>query len=96
MLVILIVFFLGIFIGILFKNNTPVSKLKKIIKTSENIIEYSVFLLLVLLGVMVGKSDKIISSITEIGIKALVITLISILFSIIFAYFFYKLANYDK
>jgi len=45
---------------------------------------------------MVGKSDKIISSITEIGIKALVITLISILFSIIFAYFFYKLANYDK
>jgi len=98
MLVILIVFFSGIFIGVLFKSKTSSSpnKLKKTIKSSDNIIEYSVFLLLVLLGIMVGKSDKIISSITEIGIKALVITMVSILFSVVFAYIFYKLVKYDK
>jgi len=90
MLIILLVFFAGIFIGHIFKKN------QKMIRNSEKFVSFSVFLLLILLGVMVGKNDKIVSSISVIGFKALVITLFAMLFSVIFAYIFYKTNSYDK
>jgi uncharacterized membrane protein YbjE (DUF340 family) len=90
MIIILIIFFTGIFIGHFFK------KKKKIIRYSDKLVEISVFLLLIFLGVMVGKNDKIILSIHTIGFKALVITVFAMMFSIMFAYFFYKFNNYDK
>jgi len=90
MLIILILFFSGIFIGHFFKNN------KKLIKSSESSLGISVFLLLVLLGILVGKNQKLISSISGLGFKAFIITLFAMLFSIFFAYIFYRFNSYDR
>ena len=82
------IMFLGIAAGYLLRN-------QKQLRHIGRLISYTIFLLLFLLGVAVGKNKQILSSLPEIGGKAFLITVAATLGSVIgswvvYRYFFKK------
>ncbi|PID27692.1 MAG: DUF340 domain-containing protein [Candidatus Cloacimonadota bacterium] len=68
MLVVLF-FFTGMIGGFFFRN------CKNILKLSDKISEYAVYILIFLLGLSVGTNDDIINNITSLGLYGLIIAL---------------------
>ncbi|MFB6343893.1 LysO family transporter [Saccharicrinis sp. FJH62] len=85
MLTILLIFVAGILTG------QFVKKQKKIIKTSNWLTFISVLALLFLLGYEAGHNPQVQAHFDTIGIKALVISLLSVAGSIIFIVIFNRL-----
>ena len=78
-------FFVGILIGLLVKKKIKFGSL------IEKLTNTSVYLLLFYLGVSVGLNKMIVGNLHQIGLKALIITLFSIFFSLICSSIIYKL-----
>lgn len=78
-------FFVGILVGLLVKKKIKLGSL------IEKLTNTSVYLLLFYLGVSVGLNKMIVSNLPQIGLKALIITLFSIFFSLICSSIIYKL-----
>lgn len=80
MAMILIVLTGGIILGFL------MNKHEKMIRTADRIMNWSIYLLLFLLGLSVGVNETIIRNIHTIGVKALILTAGAILGSVIASY----------
>ena len=91
MLTVVALMSLGILIGVLLR------KKKEIFRWVDRLVGYTIYLLLFLLGLSVGKNDLILKNIHLIGIQALIITLAAICGSIllcrlVYLFFFRKKA----
>ncbi len=85
MLTVITLLTLGILLGFLLSNK------EKIIGYVDQLTNWSIYLLLFLLGISVGVNEKIIKNFGEIGIKATILTAGAILGSVVISYFTYKL-----
>ncbi|MCF7793543.1 MAG: LysO family transporter [Candidatus Cloacimonetes bacterium] len=85
MLIVLLFLAAGIFAGHLLKQK------KNIILLSNKLLMLSIFLLLFLLGVEVGKNQTILSNFADIGIKAILISLSGIFSSVFLSMFVYRI-----
>ena len=74
----------GILTG-LFLNNYPA-----IVKINEKLLSLAIYALLLLLGIAVGSSEKIISNIYNLGFQALIITLGAVTGSVLVCWLIYK------
>lgn len=86
MLTVVIIMTLGMLIGYLLRSKTH------IFKKVDRWVSLTIYLLLFLLGVSVGKNDIVVKNIHHIGIQALIITLAAIAGSVILCgvvYFFF-------
>ena len=90
MYVVIILFLAGIFLGYFLKSN------KKIKKYIDILTNWSIYLLLFLLGISVGNNETIIQNIGKLGIQALLITVFAMVGSIIMAFITYKLFFKNK
>ena len=81
----LVIMFVGMLLGKL------LSKVDNFIKFSIKGTEYSIFLLLFLLGTGIGNNDTILQNFDKIGISVIWITSMSILGSITVSYFVYNI-----
>ena len=84
MIIVLLFLIAGMFFGYLFR------KRDKIIKTSDKMLTWSIYLLLFLLGVAVGSNQEIINNFDEIGVKAIILSVAGIIGSISIAYFVFR------
>lgn len=84
MITVLIMMTAGIGIGILSR------KKPYIIKTNEKLVSAAIYLLLFLLGVSVGTNKQVISSLHNLGLQALLITLGATMGSILMCYLIYR------
>jgi len=85
MLTVITLLTLGILLGFLLSNK------EKIIGYVDQLTNWSIYLLLFLLGISVGVNEKIIKNFGEIGIKATILTAGAIFGSVVISYFTYKL-----
>jgi len=85
MLTVITLLTLGILLGFLLSNK------EKIIGCVDQLTNWSIYLLLFLLGISVGVNGKIIKNFGEIGIKATILTAGAMLGSVVISYFTYKL-----
>ena len=74
----------GILTGF-FLNNYPA-----IVKINEKLLNLAIYSLLLLLGIVVGSSEKIISNIYNLGLQALIITIGAITGSVMVCWLIYK------
>jgi uncharacterized membrane protein YbjE (DUF340 family) len=88
MIVVLVLLCLGIFCGRLIRKK-PLT-----LRLIDNITLWSIYLLLFLMGITIGSNKEIISNLSSLGIKALIITGFSlagsILLSILVYHFFFR------
>jgi hypothetical protein len=82
-IIVLGLFFLGILIGYIIKNLKLVSKISG---TTSIVL---VCMLLLLLGISVGSNNIIMQNLTDIGLKALLITFFTLGFSVFGSYVVY-------
>jgi uncharacterized membrane protein YbjE (DUF340 family) len=80
MIVILIVLTGGIVLGFLMRNH------ERMIRTADRIMNWTIYLLLFLLGLSVGVNETIIRNIHTIGVRALILTAGAIVGSVIVSY----------
>lgn len=85
MIELLAIMFLGMVLGYFLRNHS------KFINMSNKLGIIIIYLLLFVLGISVGLNETVISKIDTIGLKALIITIGSLMGSLIFAYITYKL-----
>jgi len=85
LLTVIIIVAAGFVMGFLLRNH------EKIIKPVDSIINWSIYLLLFLLGISVGINQTIINNLDEIGLRATLLTIGAVLGSIILSYFTYIL-----
>ncbi len=85
MITVFVIMTAGMVVGFLVHNRT------EIVKISNKLTSWSIYLLLFLLGIGVGLNDKIINNIHIIGLQAITITAGALIGSLIFAYITYKL-----
>lgn len=90
MIEVLIIMFTGILVGYLFRNRY------EIIKCAEPLLNYSIYLLLFLIGISVGLNKLIVNKLDTIGIQAFVITVFAIVGSCVASYFCYRLFFKNK
>ena len=83
--IVLAIMVVGIIVGYIYNNK------KKFIKFSEKLTNWTIYLLLFLLGVGIGANKKIINNLDTIGYNALILTIGAVLGSIICALIVYKL-----
>lgn len=76
--------FCGIIAGIILR------KKRSIIVSADRFAGWSVYLLLFLLGVSIGRNNTIISNLAIIGYQSVVLALSAISGSIVFSYIVYK------
>jgi len=84
MITVLIMMTAGIGIGLISR------KMPFVIKTNEKLVSAAIYLLLFLLGVSVGTNKQVISSLHNLGLQALLITLGATMGSILVCWFIYK------
>jgi len=84
MIVVLLFLTTGIISGYILKNRT------NIIKISDKLLTWSIYLLLFLLGISVGSNQKIISNFDKIGFQAIILSIAGVIGSIVIAFFVYK------
>lgn len=85
MVEVLLIMFAGIGFGYLFRNRHD------IIRHAEPLLNYSIYLLLFLIGVSVGLNQLVVRRLDTIGIQAFVITIFAIIGSCVASYFCYRL-----
>ncbi len=73
----------GTLVGFLLRNQ------RKIIKPIEPIINWSIYLLLFLLGISVGTNEIIINNLDKIGLNAFILTIGAVMGSIVTSYVIY-------
>jgi len=81
---------IGAIIGFLIRNR------KSLVKYSGKLSMWMVYLLLFFLGIGVGMNETIISNFRKIGLYSLGISMFSIMGSILFAFFLYRLCFHNK
>lgn len=80
---IIILILIGIAIGKIFDNKNL------IVKTSNRLIPFTVWILLFIFGISIGNNKDIIDNIAIFGIQAISLSLFSILGSVIFSFVLY-------
>jgi len=85
MIIVLGLMSIGILIGWIFHAR------EKFLKLVGYITNWSIFLLLFLLGISVGVNEKILNNFDKIGFQAISLTLFAVLGSILFAWLTYIL-----
>ncbi|MGQ1888841.1 LysO family transporter [Thermophagus sp. OGC60D27] len=83
--IVVALFFLGLLIGYLFFRNR--NKFRKFLDSGVN---WTIYLLLFLLGISVGRKEEILNNFSKIGLDAIVLALGAILGSILLAFVVYK------
>jgi uncharacterized transporter YbjL len=81
---------LGIVIGI-FLSNFP-----RLLKINENLLNVSIYALLLILGISIGSNKNITSHFYSLGVQALVIALGAIGGSVLVSWIIYRLFFYIK
>ncbi len=76
-MIVISIFFVGVLLGSLSK------KYQKVFSVSEILTSVSLYLLLLFLGISIGKNDDIVSNIANLGFKGLLFALASALASIL-------------
>ncbi|MBN2135010.1 MAG: LysO family transporter [Acidobacteria bacterium] len=71
----------GFFLGLFFKDN------KKAGSIFIKLTDFSIYVLLLFLGISVGSNREIIDNIGQIGLQVLIITLLGLMGSLCLAYF---------
>ncbi|OPX28519.1 MAG: hypothetical protein B1H06_03125 [Candidatus Cloacimonas sp. 4484_143] len=84
MIVVLLFLTAGIISGYFLKDHT------NIIKISDKLLSWSIYLLLFLLGISVGSNQEIISNFDKIGFQAIILSIAGVIGSIVIAFFVYK------
>jgi len=84
MTIILVLMLAGILTGLIL-NNYPA-----IVKINEKLLNLAIYSLLLLLGIGVGSSEKIVGNIYTLGFQALIITLGAITGSVLLCWLVYK------
>jgi len=84
MTIILVLMLAGILTGLIL-NNYPT-----IVKINEKLLNLAIYSLLLLLGIGVGSSEKIVGNIYTLGFQALIITLGAITGSVLLCWLVYK------
>ncbi len=91
MITVLVLMTVGILIGLC------IEKMSRLVKITDKLITWAIYLLLFLLGISVGLNDKIINNLDSIGLAALIITVGAVLGSVVVAWgiytWFFKKAN---
>jgi uncharacterized membrane protein YbjE (DUF340 family) len=73
----------GFVVGYFFRNQS------KLVKINDRLVMLAVFALLFLMGIAIGGSPQMISQLHFLGVKALVIAVAGILFSVLIAIIVY-------
>jgi len=84
MLTVVLIMTAGMLLGYILRNRTG------LFKRIERWVSLTIYLLLFLLGVTVGKNDVIVKNIHLIGIKALIITLAAVGGSVVLSWLVYR------
>ena len=84
MIIVLLFLTAGIISGYILKNRT------NIIRISDKLLTWSIYLLLFLLGISVGSNQDIISNFDKIGFQAIILSIAGVTGSIVIAFFVYK------
>ncbi len=84
MYTIIIILVFGLLVGFFIRRK------KKIIRFSDKLLMISIYLLLFLLGISIGKNSDIIGNFPRIGLKAIALTVGGILGSCVVSLFIYK------
>lgn len=84
MLIVILFLFSGMVIGFLLHRKV------KIIKISDKISTWFIYVFLFLLGISVGSSEEIISNFGKIGVQAIILTLGAISGSVLASFFIYR------
>ncbi len=84
MIEILLLIFGGMVIGYL------VRRKKQVIRVTERLIIWSIFLLLFLMGLSIGRDPLIVGSLPSLGLNALLISIAGIAGSLVLALFLWK------
>lgn len=85
MLTVVIIMVAGMLAGYLLR------KRNRVISVSERLVTYAIYLLLFLLGVVIGTNPQIMENLHTLGLKALLITLGGVMGSITLAWGTYAL-----
>ncbi len=85
MITVLLVMLAGIAIGFV------INRFPKAIRANDKLISWSIYLLLLLLGISVGLNQTIIQNLDKIGIQAAIITLGAITGSVLMLWLIYRL-----
>ena len=84
MIIILILLAAGILVGRLLRHK-PIS-----LKAIDRISTYAIYLLLFLIGISIGANKEIVSNLSSLGLKALIITAFSLAGSILLSIIVYR------
>jgi len=84
MLIVVLFLFSGILIGYVLKNK------QSIIRITERLSTWFIYLFLFLLGISVGANEEVIKNFGRLGIQAIILAFGAVLGSVISAYFVYK------
>ena len=84
MIIILILLAVGIFVGRLLRHK-PIN-----LKAIDQITTCSIYLLLFLIGISIGTNKEIVSNLSNLGLKALIITAFALAGSIILSIIVYQ------
>lgn len=85
MIIVLILFFIGFSLGIIFKTND------KLIRISNTLVNGSICLLLFFLGLAVGINEDIMNSLPTLGLQSILLTLFILIGTLIISYIAYKI-----
>ncbi|MDD5530773.1 MAG: LysO family transporter [bacterium] len=85
MLIIIALLISGILLGFLLREK------KGIIVLTDKLTNWTVYLLLLLLGISIGSNEKIISNIGSIGINAIILAVGTVIGSVLLSYVVYLL-----
>lgn len=80
MLAVVTIMSIGIGIGVLMKKRTT------FISFADRLITYAIWLLLFLLGLSIGTNETVVRSIGQLGVQALVISVLSVVGSVLLSY----------
>ena len=83
MLNVIIIMTIGIVIGAILHKN------KELFVRIDKVITYSIWLLLFLLGLSIGTNEVVVKNIGNLGFQALIVTSLTICFSVLIAYFLF-------
>jgi len=90
MITVIVLLIAGILVGFLLRNY------RRIIVLSAKLTDAAIFLLLFFLGVSVGMNQQVVSNFRNIGLQAVLITLLATLGSVLVTYLFYRLFFRDR
>jgi len=84
MLIVVLFLFSGILIGYVLQNK------ESIIRITERLSTWFIYLFLFLLGISVGANEEVIKNFGRLGIQAIILAFGAVLGSVISAYFVYR------